>query len=275
MNNKARERNEVIMELGILIQPIVDLVRANEPASVHECRIASAKVRAGDAMWRSSVKKLASFAPDVFMHTQFQKTSHVVEVFLGNVDTMISAATISNDLNQLQIACKKEVERMRGDFDQYLSEIPIEWEPEIFAANTPFTAYVKIKDAISTASSRLHYFDRYLGPNFFELFLRDTDRSIELRLVTTVGDGQYGTSGVRTVSDLAKKEFLDYKLIEVTPTELHDRNLIVDTNVFSLGPGTDRAGFALTNFNPSDSSPTAQKEFERIIGVGNVIHESQ
>lgn len=274
MNNKARERNELIMELGILIQPIVDLVRASEPASVNEFRVASAKVHAGDAMWRGSAKKLASFAPDVFMNTQFQKISHVVEVFLRNVDTMISAAAISNDLNQLQIACTEEVERMRGDFSQYLSEIPIEWEPEIFVANTPFTAYLKIKDAISTASSRLHYFDRYLRPNFFELFLRDTDRSNELRLVTTVGNGQYGTSGVRAVSDLAKNEFLDYKLIEVTHAELHDRNLIVDTNVFSLGPGTDRAGFALTNFGPSDSSQTAQKEFERIIGGGTVIHQS-
>ena len=274
MNNKARERTELTTEFGILIQPIVVLVRAKEPASVDEFRVASAKVHAGDAKWRGSVKKLASFAPDVFMNTQFQKISHVVEVFLKNVDTMISTAAISNDLNQLQIACTKEVERMQGDFDQYLSEIPIKWEPEIFAANTPFTAYLKIKDAISTASSRLHYFDRYLRPNFLELFLRDTDRSIELRLVTTVGDGQYGTSGVRAVSDLAKQEFLNYKLIKVKHTELHDRNLIVDTKVFSLGSGTDRAGIALTNFDPSDSSPTAQKEFDRIIGGGTVIHQS-
>ena len=106
MNNKARERNELIMELGILIQPIVDLVRANEPASVHEFTVASAKVHAGDAMWRGSAKKLASFAPDVFMNTQFQKTSHVVERFLRNVDTMISEAANSNDLKQLQFACR-------------------------------------------------------------------------------------------------------------------------------------------------------------------------
>jgi len=265
MNNKARESNDLILELGILIQPIVDLVRANELASVQEFRIASAKVHAGDGMWRGSAKTLCSFAPDVFMKTQFQKLSHVVENFLRNVDTMISEAANSNDLKQLQFACAKEVDRMHDDFYQCLYEIPIKWEPEIFAANTPFTAYLKIKDAISTASSRMHYFDRYLGPKFFDLFLRDIDRNIELRLVTTGGNGKYGTSGVWAISVLATKEFLDYKLIEVPPDVFHDRNLIVDTNVFSLGPGTDRAGFALTNFGPSDSSQTAQLEFKKII----------
>ena len=274
MNNKARERDELIMELGILIQPIVELVGANEPASVDEFRVAIAKVHAGDEMWRGSAKRLASFASDVFMNTQFQKLSHVVERFLRNVDTMISEVANSNDLNQLQIACSKEVDRMQEDFYQCLSEIPIEWEPEIFAANTPFTAYFKIKDAISTASSRMHYFDRYLRPKFFDLFLRDIDRSIELRLVTTAGNGKYGTSGVWAISVLATKEFLDYKLIEVPPDVFHDRNLIVDTNVFSLGPGTDRAAFALTNFGPSDSSQTAQLEFKKIIDGGTVIHQS-
>ncbi len=274
MNDKARQRNELIMELGILIQPIVDLMGAEAAPAISQYRVACAKVQAGDATWRGSVRKLASFAPDIFMNTEFQKTSHVVERFLRNINTRIGEAAKLNDTDGLQTACRNDVKRMKEDFYDCLSEIPVEWEPEIFAANTPFTAYMKIKDAISTASSRMHYFDRYLQADFFDLFLRNTDRNIELRLVTTRGNAQYGTSGVRAVSEIARKEFHDYQLIEVKPSELHDRNLIVDTTVFSLGPGVDRAGFALTNFGPSDSSATAQSEFARIVGAGIIVHQS-
>ncbi len=153
MNDKAWQRNEVIMELGILIQPIVDLVGADAAPALSQYRVACAKVQAGDATWRGSVRKLASFAPDIFMNTEFQKTSHVVERFLRNINTRISGAAISNDTDGLQTACTNEVDRMKEDFYGCLSEIPVEWEPEIFAANTPFTAYMKIKDVIATARS--------------------------------------------------------------------------------------------------------------------------
>ncbi|GJL49740.1 MAG: hypothetical protein NPIRA01_09670 [Nitrospirales bacterium] len=270
MNNKARQRHEVVMEFGILIQPIVDLVVANTPPAINQYRVAAAKVQAGDGMWRGSVRKLASFGPDILMNAEFQKISHTVERFLRNINNLISDAAKSNDTDKLQTVCKNEVDRTKEDFYECLAEIPVEWEPEIFPANTPFTAYMKIKDAILTASSRVHYFDRYLPTNFFDLFLRDIERNIELRLVTT----KSGISNVREVSEIAMKEFDNYQLIEVDPSKLHDRNLIIDTSVFSLGPSIDRAGFAPTNFGPSENSDAAQSELAQILLVGKIVHQS-
>ena len=215
-----------------------------------------------------------TYGPDVFLNTEFQKTSHVVERFLREISTMIERAAKSNEVAKLQLACATEVSRLKEDFYKFLAEIPVDWEPEIFPANTPFTAYLKLKDAVSSATRRLHYFDRYLQPAFFDLFLRDLPRTIEVRLVTTRGNRTYGTEGVRAVSDVTRREFLDYKLIEVNSKNLHDRNLVVDEAVFSLGPGVDRAGLALTNFGPSDASTTAQTEFARIMGNGVVVHAS-
>lgn len=274
MNIKARQRHELIFELGILIQPIVILAEADTAPTLSQLRIASAKVHAGDGAWRGSVRALTTFAPDIFMNTEFQKTSHVVERFLRDINTMIAGVAKNNNSDGLQEWCIDAVAKMKTDFYECLSEIPVEWEPEIFVANTPFTAYMKIKDAISAASSRIHYFDRYLRADFFELFLRDIDRSIEVRLVTTSGNDQYGISNIRAVSELAMIEFDDYQLIEVSPGELHDRNLILDTTVFSLGPGVDRAGFALTNFGPSDNSEMAQAEFSRLIENGTIVHNT-
>jgi hypothetical protein len=104
------------------------------------------------------------------MNTEFQKTSHVVERFLRNINSLIAGVANSNDLEQLKIGCTNEVNRMKDDFLDFLSEIPIEWEPEIFAANTPFTSYLKIKDVVLTTRTSLHYFDRYLQPDFLIYF---------------------------------------------------------------------------------------------------------
>jgi len=141
----------------------------------------------------------------------------------------------------------------------------------VFEANTPFTSYVRIKESLVSVKQRLHYCDRYLKPDFFTLFLASVEKTVSIRLVTTAGNAQYGVASVTAMSNLARQEFADFQLIEVAPTDLHDRNLRVHDQIFTLGPGVDRAGMALTNFGPSDSSPEAHNEFDRIIASGRVV----
>ena len=149
-----------------------------------------------------------------------------------------------------------------------VERVPAAWEPEIFAANTPFTAYLRLREAIAQVRSRIHYFDRYLGPEFFDLFLADLDRQIQIRLVTT----KLGVERVLAVSRLARAEFSDYQLVQATPGDFHDRNLIVDDRVFSLGPGAERAGAQLTNFGPADSSPAAHSALTSVLQAGTPVH---
>lgn len=262
------------MELGILIQPFVELINAKSHPTISQYRVACAKVQSGDAAWRQTVRTFASFADDVFMNVEYQKISHVNERFLREISSKIEEADRTNDLSNLQRQCASELERLKENFYRYISEIPVEWEPEIFPANTPFTAYLRIKEALSLATTCIHYFDRYLKVDFFDVFLRDVARDIEVRLITTSGNRQYGIKGVLAVSELARKEFCNYQLIEVSATNLHDRNLRIDGSIFSLGPGMDRAGLALTNFGPSESSGKALEQLEAIIGLGKAVHQS-
>ncbi len=173
----------------------------------------------------------------------------------------------------------------RKEFFDGLERIPIQWEPVVFEANTPFTSYLKIKEAAAGVRRRFHYFDRYLKPEFFELFLPSLiersvlgchlenegllpdDPSIEIRLVTT----SRGVRDVRAVATLAEQEFNDFRLIEVSASEMHDRNLRVDERIFTLGPGVDRAGFALTNFGLTDSSAAAHEQFDQLIQNRTVV----
>jgi len=141
----------------------------------------------------------------------------------------------------------------------------------VFEANTLFTSCMRIKESIVAVKQRFHYFDRYLKPDFLPLFLASVENNVSIRLVTTTGNTQYGVSSVAAVSRLAQQQFTNYRLIEVASTDLHDRNLRVDNQIFSLVPGIDRAGMALTDFGPSDGSSEAHEQFDQIIAEGRVI----
>ena len=277
-NLKAQQKSELIYEFAILMQPFEELARAGQPPSVDKYRIAIAKVQAGDSAWRKQVRKFTTFASDLIFNKEFQDISHVPEQCWGALNNIINDRILKNDPNQLKERVEQEVANAQERFFEYIDRIPIEWEPVVFEANTPFTSYLRIKESIVSVKQRLHYFDRYLKPDFFTLFLASVENTVSIRLVTTAGNARYGVASVAAVSNLAQQQFDDYQLIEVSHENLHDRILRVDDRIlrvddqiFSLGPGVDRAGMALTNFGPSDRSENAHNEFDRIIANGRVV----
>lgn len=270
-NEKSFQKCQLIYEFGILIQPFEDLARAEQPPSLDAYRIAVAKVQAGDGAWRRQVKSYTTFASDMFFSQEHQDISHVPERCWGSLKGIINDPALQNDITELHKRFTQEVTKARENFFEYIDRIPIEWEPVVFEANTPFTSYLRIKESVVTVKRQLHYFDRYLKPDFFTLFLASVNNNVSIRLITTAGNAQYGVAAVSAVSNLARQQFSDYQLIKVTPRDMHDRNLRVDDQIFTLGPGVDRVGMTLTNFGPSDSSENAHKEFDQIIAGGTVI----
>ena len=270
-NDKAYQKNQLVCEFGILTQPFEDLARASAPPSVDDYRLAIAKVQAGDPTWRQQVKSFAAFAPDIFFNQEYQDISHVPERCWLRLRAIINDPASQNDSLALKERFDQEIAEARRSFFEFVERIPIQWEPVVFQANTPFTSYLRIKEALVSVQKRLHYYDRYLKMDFFALFLESVNRDVSIRLVTTAGNARYGVASVSAVSRLAGQEFSDFQLIEVAPADLHDRNLRVDDKMFSLGSGVDRAGISLTNFGPSDSSDEAHREFDRIIAGGRVV----
>ena len=78
-NLKAFQKSQLIYEFGILIQPLEELARAEQPPWLNDYRIAIAKVQAGDGAWRQRVKEFTTFAPDIFFSQEHQDISHVPE----------------------------------------------------------------------------------------------------------------------------------------------------------------------------------------------------
>jgi len=130
---------------------------------------------------------------------------------------------------------------------------------------------LNIRDTIGTAKRRVHYFDRYLDTEFFHLYLRDLNRGLEVRLVTTKGNASFGVTNVLSVSRLAAGEFANYQLIECLAADLHDRNLRIDEMVFFLGTSIKDAGSQPTNFSPADSTAAGHAVLDGIMATGTVI----
>ena len=273
-NLKAAQRQQLIYDFAILVQPFEDLARDSSPPSISDYRIAIAKVQSGDPLWRVQVKEFTTLATDIFLQQEYQRLSHVPERLWSQFAEGLNDPYIQERLELLHGSFRDEVAKLRKDFFDCLNRVPVDWEPVIFQANTPFTAYHRIKEVLAVINERLHYFDRYLKPDFFDLFLSVVNRDVAVRLVTTAGSRNYGVRSVRAVSQLACQEFSDYQLVEVEPSKMHDRNLLIDNQIFSLGPGVGQAGMALTNFGPSDDSPAAHSAFDQIIADGHIVHQS-
>jgi len=274
MNLKAQQRDRLIYEFAILLQPFHDLIMSSQPPPVGDYRTAIAMVQGGDAQWRNTVKEFTTFAEDLVYKKEQNAISHVPELLRISTYDLINNPELNTNLAELRTSFKHRYDGARSRFFELIDHVPIEWEPVIFAANTPFTAYLRIKEAIAIVRSRLHYFDNYLKPEFFQLFLANVNRSVEIRLITTQGNQTYGIKSIEHVSDLAQREFDDYQLIDVPQRTIHDRNLRIDDHIFTLGPGIDRSGIALTNFGPSDNSAEAHHEFDNIIRTGVIVHRS-
>jgi len=111
----------------------------------------------------------------------------------------------------------------------------------------------------------LDYFDRYINLDFFELYLRDLSRDIDIVVVTTPGNAKFGVQNIAALSRLAAQEFKSFQLFQCQPHELHDRNLRIDDHIFHLGSGACNPGTYPTNFTPADSSPAGQKILDDLI----------
>lgn len=273
-NEKALQRDRVIYELGLLLQPINECIHNDPPKSTKDYRVAVARTQTGDAAWRQSVAQLATFSEDVVFKKEAYEISHVPERLIRELGSLIENPRLKEDLKKLQDKSQEAHERLVNYALAQIENIPIDWKPEIFPANTPFTAYLRIRETVIKAKSRFHYFDRYLRPEFFRLFVSELPKSMEIRIVTTTGNSTYGFKGVEDISNLVRQEYSNYQLIEIDPKLMHDRNLRLDEMIFTLGPGIDRAGVAVTNYGPTDSSDTAHLALDQIIKDGTVKHSS-
>jgi hypothetical protein len=267
-SDKASERSTLILQLGRLLAPIHNLAEKPTPPTSTEYQIAAAKFKPDLDKWRTEAHQFAIVGGITFGH-------ELDDIIRGPGDIIGSLATLARDTrtepkakqSKLQATLKQCENRTIAAIDR----VPIEWAPRLLEERTPFNTYLKIRDAIGTAKKRIHYFDRYLDSDFYSLYLRDIDPSLEIRLVTTKGNQNYGVISVLAVSRLAAQEFVNYQLIECDPSSMHDRNLRIDDMIFFLGTSVKDAGRYPTNFSPGDNTSNGHSILDKILTKGMTV----
>ena len=265
--DKAAERSTLILALGKILRPLYDLAEKVPAPSQADFQLASARGIVDCQRWNAQVSRFATIGgyPFGILVADITRGPHNLMHDLSQW-----AKSIEDDASR-QRTLRDAMEQCQQQTLQAIDRVPIEWTSRLHEAKSPFSVYLDIRDAISTAKRRIHYFDRYLDLDFFHLHLRDISRTLEVRLVTTRGNARYGVFNVLHVSRRAAAEFSNYQLIDCQPSELHDRNLRVDETVFVLGTSIKDAGTQPTNFSLSDCTPTGHAVLDKIIASGTVV----
>ena len=265
--DKAAQRSTIIFQLGKLLAPLFELAEKTPPPTAAEYQIVTARCMPDKDRWCAEVEHFVSFGDYRLGHlgNDITREPHnLLHEMPGMARSIADDAARQSNFRTRLMTCR----------DQALAAIdlvPIEWVARLHETQTPFSVYLKIRDAIGTAKRHVHYFDRYLDTEFFHLYLRDLNRGLEVRLVTTKGKTSFGVSNVLSVSPVAAGEFANYQLIECLPADLHDRNLRIDDTVFFLGTSIKDAGTQPTNFSPADSTAAGHAVLDGIMAKGTVI----
>lgn len=258
------------MNFGIWIQPLDKLTQSSSAPEFKEYQKAISEIEAGKKEFLKLVDKFVTFGEVKYVKEK-DAISKAITSFHADYKRGIFNYSSTRSPQNMRENFHYPYQSFKYKILEQIDNIPIEWESKLFQANTPFTAHLCILDYVSTARKRLDYFDRYLNSEFFPLYLRNLNKSIKVRLITT----KKGVDNVFSVSNLCHQEFSDYKLIQLDSKDFHDRNLRIDDKIFTLGPGTDIAGKFPTNFGPAESTPNAHKVFDDLIKKGIIIHSSK
>ena len=117
---------------------------------------------------------------------------------------------------------------------------------KVLIENQKFTAFAYINSLLRTAEKRITIIDGYLDNNFLKFFA-DVNSSIEITLIT------HKENRINEdILNLFKEEFVNTTIIE--NKSFHDRFLIIDDSIYSIGSSLNSLGKKLTTIRLMDKT---------------------
>ena len=147
------------MELGRLLAPVLELAQRLVPPTSAEYRVVAASFRPDIDQWNNgSVGPFTTIAGYRFGHEQ----DDIVRFVYQLSGSLADLAREPGDAAGIQASLRDRLKKCEEGTLEAIGHVPIEWEPRLLEARTPFTVCLHIRDAIQSAKNRVHYFDRYL-----------------------------------------------------------------------------------------------------------------
>lgn len=267
-NNKGAERANLLVSVGRLMAPLIDLAERSTPPTADDLHIASARYHTDFHRWLTQVHAFVTAGIHVFGHIEDQIIMWPNQL-QGELHSL--AGSVSADPLGTQATLARLLSKCHDGTVAAIARMPIAWEAELLSGETPLSTHLRIRDVVLAASRRIHLFDRYLNDDVFPLYLRPLSRGVQIKLLTTRGTANFGVTNLLPMARLAAKEFKSFELVECSQADMHDRNLRIDDQIFFLGPSLSHAGTHPTNFSPTDSSAAAHAVLDGLIAKGTII----
>lgn len=265
--DKLRERTQVSIEFGILIQPYQVLADASPPPPLVDYRLARAQVEFGKVAWFKRVHQLCQY-DEVPLAIENSEICESVNHLNRKINEIV---TRDENASKSQTRLRTLLSSAKTEFESCIANVPLNIPSTLSQANTPFTTHLRLADLFRIARIQITYFDRYLHPDFFTLYLRDLPRSLQVCLVTTASRNDFGVVNVLPFARLAAREFTGFRLVQVTPEDLHDRHLLLDDSHYTLGTSIKDAGRYPTTIACADPSDAAKQTLYAIIVSGSEV----
>ncbi|MGI8586277.1 MAG: hypothetical protein ACR2M0_01130 [Chloroflexia bacterium] len=274
--DKPQQKHRLTVEFGMILAPLRLLAEQMPPPSVTDYLKVLAMSKAVEVVFADHARAFASHG-GIPLGSLADNLALVFGDFtLLDFKMELGSATLSSTPAEMQVRFRNILDGVYKAFYELVHRVPLDWQVSLSEAEQPFAFYMHMLDAVSTAQRCVHMLDRYMKESVFGLYLRNLNRSLEIRLVTTPGKpgGDFGVAGIDAVSQLFRQEFKNYRLLELDRRKFHGRQLRIDDQVFMLDASTADAGLTPTSFGPYSDQVVANRVVDKLMSSARLIHRS-
>jgi hypothetical protein len=237
MTDRMRLRDELILSLGFLLDPIRRVIFQEPLAAI------SRHERLGiEQQFKRDLKDWCERL-DVFcdcMGVKYELEYSQIEDSLVGLHYKLNCTTSLSNLELLQ-ACRRDFQASYFNTIELIRAVPVEIADLIFQSDNPYRSYLLFRSLCSNASKRIEIFDPYLDATVFHRYLCDLQPDVDVKVITDETimlsrrrQDEVIRDRIVAVSELLAHERPDqYRLLVVR--SLHDRHLRVDDDLFHLG----------------------------------------
>lgn len=263
--DRKEQQTDLLIQFGAFVGPVLEMVKDLPSVPPIRRKKISAKYLHDLDPFQRLVMTFCQGEPG-HDYSEDWKNAHFEMLCLRN-------DLFGGKLNDEQLAesVNKRVTIIRDS----IMAIPVEVDPQIFSAQTPFATYRFINNLLMTSIREVVWQDPYFGKSLFHRHLVHVPDNVPIKLVTSLDSGTNKKDKQRIdefldVSSLFAVERTATRYSLVRNDDFHDRWLRCDDVIYNLGPSVKDLEKYFT-IAPMEASGTNLQRFEENISKGTEV----
>jgi len=227
---RLEQRDELFTALGFLLDPLRRFIES-EPRSELEASVLRARFDHESGEFHQLLVRPFCQISGLEYATEQSRICNLVQGF-------VSCFSCTTERVPLRVGFATQVQQVH----RAIRLLPLDEQPISIPGCWPFTAYMKLRALFASAATTVTVFDPYVGPQVYYRYLCQVDPGV-MSIVVTQKPQFTGTRGNELLAVCQAFQAERPRTHQVQFAEFHDRHLMVDGNVYSLGGSLKDAAF--------------------------------